>query len=919
MRKSVLLRAEQSARARWQQTSPSPQCTRASDRHAYKASGHNQSPNRNTSRRSQANSFLFRIPLSAWNISDFLAPSKRWLSSSPFFRSTTRPAESEPPRAQQTQPAGRRSLREHSANLKRYHDALRQHESPQRIWLAYASLTTKQRRMFFTRDDYLDVLHVVFKLNKRRVSAAWKTVFEDMMASDTQPLQEDYETGIALCSRSRQVELAETLFKNALKNNVQLGRGAYENMMRMYGREGDVERAAQTYQSMVAANYERNAVVYDAMIDAACRSDKMHHAMVLFKEMGQVGLKPTVNTFAALILGCVKSERIQLAEQYLAEMRRHNLEPTLPIYTLMINGYSRVGKLGAISRMRKVVELSGFKPDMFYMATLIASSSRAGKVEETQRHLETMRRNRMPLNRVIYESVISGLLYHSDLEAVMTITDRLAKQNVAVGDKLLTYAMVAFRKMGDYDAARALLESWSKKWTRPIPVAHFRTYLHMCASAAGVAVALQEFRTLVEAGNKPHTSLLNPVLQVAFTENGAELPPIVIQTMLEHKLQPDSATWSIILANNRNPTIAFIKECMSHEREHDSAGLVPLLRALTKTSNAEIAIALAHEQLALGVEFDKRAWTALAQAHGSNHDLDNLEKTLHELRDDGWAMDVVAHTARLHAYITAGDMVSAHNVWRDLCTSDCTPTPIAYSIMLKGLITHRDFRAAWALIADIHSAGIHLDTVLYTQLIICASRLRTSRVLDILTEMDHAHVAPDLVAYNTMLNVCRKHKDTTSIPVILNHMLTRNVAPDGFTYTVLFDACFSASPAADPDETLHDVLHQLASHNVPLCDTLLERLMAAHGRSRDPGRVMEMWGWIVGAGIEPGARVLGATIRALLGCGWEGAPYAVEVWERAGEVVREAVGRGVREVMGEVEEGTWRPQEGLLLQAGRAC
>ncbi|KAJ3162486.1 hypothetical protein HDU86_004968 [Geranomyces michiganensis] len=760
--------------------------------------------------------------------------------------------------------------------LAEFYDALTYGDSTLKVWHAYEALSKWDRRLLI-KDDYVDLLNAMSNLDNDLSADAFLRVLGDMNTSKNYPTAAEYRMGFELCVRQRRLDAAEKLFAKVMESGVEPEKSFFEDLIVLYGQAGQLQRASATYRQMIQAGFARSGVVYGAMIDAATRTGDLRQGEVLFKEMIAVGLNPTADSYAALIRGNIKNERLVRATTLLNEMMALNLQPSVRTLTHFISAYSRIGDNDMVLHMKRLAELSGLEPDVAYYGALISNATRRGDFDQADGLFETMRAQNIEPSRILYDSIVAGVLGRGDVNSLLTAIGRLKKLGVEIEERMLNTLILAYRKARDLAGASELLTRWQDDG-RALNAVHYTTYLSLMVEQEGVPAALK-FITDRIPREQLDPGMFNVLLSHAFRSHSDQHSGMVLNQMNRLEVAPDAITYNTVMNSMTDPAnLRVVEDAAVKDNSLDAVGCLTLLSHAAKRQDTAEAQRIFDRMRMLDIRLHKAVWTARAQVFAAANDIEKMEQTFREMKEDGWDLDAFAHTSRIHAYVNVGDMAGAEQCWRELLESGCPPTSGAYSALLGGYLRFDEAStdsAARPLIEDMQARGVKPDTILATQILRWIGNQHGTRALnDALRHMTRsAGVVPDLIMYNIVLNEHKKRRAVEHILPIVADMLAQGLIPDGYTYAAL---CQTVVGSRKPAVWTNRLLAQLGdkhSHS----PALHEQFLNAQASQGSVDGVLRAWDRIQQYGIKISGPLLAACVRGLLRCG--GTTHARQIWD----------------------------------------
>nr|XP_043633403.1 pentatricopeptide repeat-containing protein At1g66345, mitochondrial [Erigeron canadensis] len=201
---------------------------------------------------------------------------------------------------------------------------------------------------------------------------------------------------------------------------------------------GKLESALEVYEEMLKRGFKANSFVHTSFIRAYCEAGKIESGDELFKDMECVGLQPYDETYTHMIAGCSKFGKLEeslnfcekmvqngfvpsclafnevvervngfvsvrRADEMLTVLLDKGFVPDVNTYSHLIAGYGREGDVEGVLKLYYEMEYRKLSPGSSVFTWLIVSLYQAGRLEESEKYLRTMKaRSLAPLDYTCY-------------------------------------------------------------------------------------------------------------------------------------------------------------------------------------------------------------------------------------------------------------------------------------------------------------------------------------------------------------------------------------------------------------------------------------------------------------------------------------------------------------------------------------
>ncbi|KAI3798661.1 hypothetical protein L1987_33939 [Smallanthus sonchifolius] len=215
---------------------------------------------------------------------------------------------------------------------------------------------------------------------------------------------------------------------------------------------GRLESAWKVYDEMLKRGFEANSFVHTCFIRAYCEAGRIEDGDEVFDDMERVGLQAYDETYTHMIVGCSKAGKLEESLNFCEKMVQNGFVPSclafnevaerlnghesvrradgmLTIlldkgfvpdantYSYLIAGYGRLGDVEGVLKLYYEMEYRKLCPGALVFTWLVVSLYRAGRLEESEKYLRTMKaRSLVPLDYT-YDALISSHVTGKDNEA----------------------------------------------------------------------------------------------------------------------------------------------------------------------------------------------------------------------------------------------------------------------------------------------------------------------------------------------------------------------------------------------------------------------------------------------------------------------------------------------------------------------
>ncbi|KAB2025116.1 hypothetical protein ES319_D06G129700v1, partial [Gossypium barbadense] len=168
----------------------------------------------------------------------------------------------------------------------------------------------------------------------------------------------------------------------------------------------------------------------------------------------------------------------------------------------------------------------------------------------------------------------------------------------------------------------------------------------------------------------------------------------------------------------------------------------------------------------------------------------DVEKLVERMREDGLFPDVVTFNARISALCSAGKVLEASRIFRDMQIDEALglprPNVITYNLMFEGFCKQGMLVEAKALVESMEKNGDLMNLDSYN--IWFLGLLRNSKLVEaqlVLKDMVDKCVEPNIYSYNIVMDGLCKNEMLSDARMVMGFIVKSGLSPDTVTYSTL--------------------------------------------------------------------------------------------------------------------------------------
>lgn len=405
---------------------------------------------------------------------------------------------------------------------------------------------------------------------------------------------------------------------------------------------------------------------FNALIRAFGEAGLFGESLKVFKTMKSMGVSPSIITFNHLFLMLLKRGRTGVVFELYDEMlKTYGVKPDLYSFNILIRGFCKSSMVDEGFKFFKEMEKFQCKPDVITYNTIVDGLCRVGKVKIAHNLMKGMLKKESSLspNVVTYTTLIRGFCEKQDIESALCVLQEMAHQGLKPNEityNTLMQGLCASQKLGK-----------------------MKDVLQKCCQENG--------------GFVPDTCTFNTLINAHCAEGNLVEGMNIFNNMLELKVLPDSATYSILIRScsekgDFEKAEELVGELIQKEillsddgRTPIVASYNPIFKYLCETGKTEKADRLFRALMRRGTQ-DAPAFKTLILGHCR----EGTAKAGHELlvamlRRD-FLPDVETYESLIEGLLKINDPITAHDTLEKLLNSSHLPKTSTFHHILVELV-----------------------------------------------------------------------------------------------------------------------------------------------------------------------------------------------------------------------------------------
>lgn len=429
---------------------------------------------------------------------------------------------------------------------------------------------------------------------------------------------------------------------------------------------------------------------------------------------------------------------------------------------------------------------------------LMQAALRCGRSQLASGFLESS-----PADVAKHITMIRNCAAERNLPAAIAVFESLKKNAVEMNSVIYNTVIDACVECRDLKAA----EHWMKqtKEAGMADVVSFNTLIKAHLADGSFAKARGLMAEMTREGMHPNRVTFNEFLNalVSKGKHGSNRSEIwsLLDEMQQADVKPNQVTCSILMKGMSRDTaeqdLAKTMELIScMEEPMDEVLLSSVVEACVRTGKPDL-VATKLRQLQgkdTALVNGSHTFGSLIKAYGFARDIEGVWRCWQEMRSRHIRPTSVTLGCMVEAVVNNGDTEGAYELIQDMRNDEhCRDVlnSVIYCSVLKGFAREKKIERAWAVYEEMCSYKVELSIVTYNTLIdACARCGRMERTKGILEDMEKYKIKSNVITYSTMLKGYCQSGDMQTAFALLKRMRSEgDLKPDEIMYNSLLDGC----------------------------------------------------------------------------------------------------------------------------------
>lgn len=204
-------------------------------------------------------------------------------------------------------------------------------------------------------------------------------LFREMQVTGVKASKETVVTLLLACSHLAALDLGRWLHLYVRKENIEIDLVLGTALVDMYGKCGCFESALQVFDALPL----KDVMSWTAVISNLAMCGQGKKALALFHKMQESGLRPDAVTFVGVLSACSHGGLVEEGYAHFQSMSGiYKIKPTVEHYGCMVD---MLGRAGRVEETEKLIESMPMAADYYVMGSLLSACRVHGKLEVAER------------------------------------------------------------------------------------------------------------------------------------------------------------------------------------------------------------------------------------------------------------------------------------------------------------------------------------------------------------------------------------------------------------------------------------------------------------------------------------------------------------------------------------------------------
>ncbi|XP_057860968.1 pentatricopeptide repeat-containing protein At3g63370, chloroplastic-like [Cryptomeria japonica] len=598
--------------------------------------------------------------------------------------------------------------------------------------------------------------------------------FHQMQQIGVQPDQFTFANILSVCAKIGALEDGTNIHQGIIESGFSSDVVSVIALIDMYAKCGNVPKARKLFDRML----DRNVVSWTAMVAGYARNGLVGKALETFREMKVAGVKPNFATFATILPVCAQIGSLEQGMDIHQSIIQSGILQDVVVASALVNMYAKCGS------MHKASVLFGKMPqrNVVSWTVMIAGYVQNGQTEKAVEIFKQMQMVGVKPNSTTFASILPACANMGALDVGTRIHQSIIESGYLSNVIIANALIYMYAKCGSVEKAHKLFEKIPERnvisWTAMI-VGH--------AQNAFFQNALQTFKQMQLAGEKPNSTTFASILPVCAEMGALEQGMILHQSIIESGFMSNVVVASALMD--------MYGKCGSIQKAHKLFDKMPHRNAVSWTlmiagyaqnGLVENALEIFQQMQLAGVNPSSTIFASILSACAKLGALEHGIQIHQNIIQRGFLTDVVAASALIDMYAKCGCIHKA----RDLFDKMPQRNVVSWTTVISGYAMHGYGKDALKLFELMQHSGTYPDHVSYVCILFaCSHAGLVDEGCKYFNDMSDTYcIIPTMEHYVCMVDLLGR---AGYLEEVLNFFIKMPIKPEVIVWMSLLGSCKS--------------------------------------------------------------------------------------------------------------------------------
>ena len=511
----------------------------------------------------------------------------------------------------------------------------------------------------------------------------------------------------------------------------------------------------------------------------------------------------------------------------LSVMKSRNVTPSLVTYNTLMDIYSITGDFEqCLLTFSKILE-SDLNPDSYTFAMLIKALKNCSEinVEQAQQVLSVYEKHKLPVNLVVFNSMIDIYLYMNKNEEAFAVFEQILKHGELNPDEITFSTLIK-------GSCR------NKNWEK----------------------AMQYYNIMKDQFPKirPNRVVFNSLMDLSVKQEKLPNALKLFTQMQKMDISPDGFTYSILLnglkqseASNsliKTTLLSIKKILLISDFKLDEVFFNSVLDVCSKYQMYPLMDYFYKQMQMKGILESSITFGILIKAYGKRGQFHKAEELFTKMVNNKMRINDITYGCILDACSKSGKMEIALKIYQALSMTGLNLNSIVFTTIIKGFLKHNRSQEALDFFNSVrHNTNLSGMIITYNcALDVLVNLERIDEAIDLFETIDKLYSA-DLVSFSTIIKgLCKVDRKSKALSYV-RKMLESTISVDVSVVNLFLDCC-----ANKFDYKLGIKGYQLAdAHKIKPNEVTFGIMIKIYGFSRELGKAFSTLDVMKAYGIRP--------------------------------------------------------------------